>query len=255
MLERQHQQRVGKDPDYDRRHAIQQVRGVAHHERNFRAAEFREIDPAEKSYRNANQRSKQEQLGAAYDRIGHAAAGLAHLSRQFGEEIPVNRISTVVDEISKNKKQNRNGYQRADTGHCEHKTAHQLPPSQARVHACPMPLPRCVVSNISRRARPFRMNVSRNSTRPSSISALRCMSPVASVNSLAMTAAIEYPGEKSELLMVGVLPMTMVTAMVSPSARASARKIEPIMPVFANGTTTFHVDSQRVEPSANAASR
>ena len=49
--------------------------------------------------------------------------------------------------------------------------------------------------------------------------------------------------------------MTMVTAMVSPRARASARKIEPMMPVLAKGTTTFQVDSQRVEPSASAASR
>ena len=70
-----------------------------------------------------------------------------------------------------------------------------------------------------------------------------------------MTAAIEYPGEKSELLMVGVLPMTMVTATVSPRARAKARNIEPMMPARANGTTTFQVDSQRVEPSARAASR
>src|SRR5260370_29482976 len=47
----------------------------------------------------------------------------------------------------------------------------------------------------------------------------------------------------------------MVTAMVSPSARASARKIEPKIPVRANGTTTFQVASQRVAPNASAASR
>src|SRR6202043_3127886 len=70
-----------------------------------------------------------------------------------------------------------------------------------------------------------------------------------------MTAAIEYPGDNKEALIVGVLPMTMVTAMVSPRARASAKKIEPMMPVRANGTTTFQVDSQRVEPRARAASR
>ena len=49
--------------------------------------------------------------------------------------------------------------------------------------------------------------------------------------------------------------MTMVTAMVSPSARARARNTEPRMPVRAQGTTTFQVASQRVAPSASAASR
>ena len=56
-------------------------------------------------------------------------------------------------------------------------------------------------------------------------------------------------------MICGVLPITIVTAMVSPSARAKARKMEPMMPVLAKGTTTFQVVSQRVDPSANAASR
>ena len=51
------------------------------------------------------------------------------------------------------------------------------------------------------------------------------------------------------------LPITMVTAMVSPRARARARKIDPIMPSRAKGTTTCQVDSHLVAPSASAASR
>ena len=47
----------------------------------------------------------------------------------------------------------------------------------------------------------------------------------------------------------------MVTAIVSPSARASARKTEPMIPVRAYGTMTFHVDSHFVAPNASAASR
>ena len=35
------------------------------------------------------------------------------------------------------------------------------------------------------------------------------------MNSFAITAAIEYPGENSEALIVGVFPMTIVTAIVS----------------------------------------
>src|SRR2546427_3061286 len=122
-------------------------------------------------------------------------------------------------------------------------------------HACPRPLPRLEVATISKRAKPLSMKVRMKSTRPSSIKDCVCRSPVASVNSLAMTAAMEYPGEKREALMMGVLPMTMVTAIVSPRARARARKTEPKMPAQAKGTTTFHVDSQRVAPRERAASR
>src|SRR5204863_443143 len=104
---------------------------ITHHERHFCAAEFREINPTEKSDRNTYQRGQQEQFGAADDRIGHPAASLAHLSRQFGEEIPVNRLSPVVDEISKNKKQYRNSHQRAHAGHGQHKATDELPPSPA----------------------------------------------------------------------------------------------------------------------------
>src|SRR5204863_124986 len=59
MLEGQHQQCICKNPDDDRRHAIQQVRRITHHERHFCAAEFREINPTEKSDRNTYQRGQQ----------------------------------------------------------------------------------------------------------------------------------------------------------------------------------------------------
>ena len=50
---------------------------------------------------------------------------------------------------------------------------------------------------------------------------------MASVNSLAITAAMVYPGANNEAWMLGSFPITMVTAMVSPKARAKPRKIEP----------------------------
>ncbi len=108
---------------------------------------------------------------------------------------------------------------------------------------------------ISSRAPALIIIVIRNSTSPNSISALRYKSPVASVNSLAITAAIVYPGANREALMCGSFPITIVTAMVSPRARAKARKIEPMMPSRAYGTTTCQVDSHFVAPSARAASR
>ncbi|HEV2736391.1 MAG TPA: hypothetical protein VGV85_16215 [Longimicrobiaceae bacterium] len=53
----------------------------------------------------------------------------------------------------------------------------------------------------------------------------------------------------------GRLPITMVTAMVSPSARPSPRMVAPMIPGVAYGSTTCQVISQRVAPSASAPSR
>ena len=71
------------------------------------------------------------------------------------------------------------------------------------------------------------------STRPISTSAWRCRSSAASANSLAMTAAIVYCGAKRDSDTCGVLPITMVTAIVSPRARPKPSMIDPTMPVRA----------------------
>ena len=70
-----------------------------------------------------------------------------------------------------------------------------------------------------------------NRTSPISISADRYRSSAASVNSLAMTAAIVYCGAKSEVETWGLLPMTIVTAIVSPIARPKPSMIAPATPV------------------------
>ena len=49
--------------------------------------------------------------------------------------------------------------------------------------------------------------------------------------------------------------MTIVTAIVSPSARPSPRIMPPMMPERAYGSTASQIISQRVAPSASAASR
>jgi hypothetical protein len=51
----------------------------------------------------------------------------------------------------------------------------------------------------------------------------------ASVNSLAIAAAIELLGIRSEAERSCALPSTNVTAIVSPSARPSPRKIAPMI--------------------------
>src|SRR6266581_1439369 len=77
LLERVNGKAVSKNADDDGGHAVEQVRGITDNKSGGAAAEFGEIDGAKKSDGNPKDRGKQKQLGAAEDRVGHAAAGLA----------------------------------------------------------------------------------------------------------------------------------------------------------------------------------
>src|SRR6185295_10195143 len=86
-------------------------------------------------------------------------------------------------------------------------------------------------------------------------SADRYRSLDASVYSLATTLAIVADGAKSEAEISARLPITIVTAIVSPSARPSPRTIAPTIPERAIGNTPVRMASQRVAPRASAPSR
>ena len=99
-----------------------------------------------------------------------------------------------------------------------------------------------------KRAAAITAKVMRNSSAPSATSEEVYRSPTASVNSLAIEAEMVVPGASSEELMRCALPMTKVTAMVSPSARPRPSMMPPTMPVRAYGTTTCQITSQVVAP-------
>src|SRR5690606_2601417 len=71
--------------------------------------------------------------------------------------------------------------------------------------------------------------VIRNRIRPSSSNADFCMPP-ASLNSLARADAMEFDGEKMDCGRLKELPMTKVTAMVSPRARPRPSMMPPMTP-------------------------
>jgi hypothetical protein len=74
------------------------------------------------------------------------------------------------------------------------------------------------------------------------------------VNSFAITLAMVAPGSRIEVGIRFVFPMTIVTAIVSPSARPSARITAPRIPGLAASRATA-IDSAWVAPSASDASR
>jgi hypothetical protein len=65
---------------------------------------------------------------------------------------------------------------------------------------------------------------------------------------LASAEAIELPGANSDALMRYALPMTNVTAIVSPSARPRPSMMPPITPTFVYGSTMFQTTSHVVAP-------
>src|SRR5215469_7219556 len=88
--------------------------------------------------------------------------------------------------------------------------------------------------------------------RPNAINEDRYRSPTASVNSFASDAEIVVPGCRIEALMLCALPMTKVTAIVSPRARPRPSMVPPTMPALEYGTTTCQMTSQVVAPSPYA---
>src|SRR6185436_177189 len=106
-----------------------------------------------------------------------------------------------------------------------------------------------LIAQISRREPALTSSVMTKSTRPISTSAFRYRRSAASVNSLAMTAAIVYCGANSDSDTFGLFPITIVTAIVSPSARPKPSMTAPMMPVRAENIAA-RMASKRVAPSA-----
>ncbi len=132
----------GKHADDNRRRSIEQIRCVTHDEGHFAAAELREVDGAQESDGNTEKRGQKKQLGAADNSVGHAATRFAHWSRQFREEVPIDRGAAVVDEIAQDEEENRDGDEGAEASHGEHEITHEFTPAKTGVHAFPIPLPR-----------------------------------------------------------------------------------------------------------------
>lgn len=77
-----------------------------------------------------------------------------------------------------------------------------------------------------------------------------CRGVLASAYSLAITDAIVAAGEKSDFEMTGVLPMSIVTAIVSPSALPSPKTTADAIPEIDGVITANFIISNLVEPSA-----
>src|SRR6266403_1366997 len=253
MFLREHDQPVGHNADHDGGHTVQDIGDKAHDiaiavspvlgKKNARA------DPE----RDAEQTGDRKNDHRADDGVRHAAAGLAHRLRSLGQERKIDRADALINQIGKDGEERYQHDDDGDRGRIGVRIRHVMSGMlcQAMLLAgCPR-----VTLHTMSRASALTTIVTKNSAKPISIKAERYRSPVASVNSLASTLAMVYPGANSDVAISGRLPITIVTAMVSPSARPKPKMIAPTMPARALRSTPMRIISQRVAPNASTASR
>src|ERR1043166_91643 len=146
---RQNDQGIREDPDHNRRYAVQKVGCVSQYERSCRSRELREIYAPEKPDRDSNNHGKKKQLGAANDRVCHAAPGLADRCWQLRKEFPVKTADAMDKKLAQDEAQRSCRDQSTDTGEAEHHNVHNFPASLEQcLHADPL----LIVLSTSRRA-------------------------------------------------------------------------------------------------------
>src|SRR5213078_1776843 len=207
------------------------------------AGVLRKIGAGEHADRTADEDTDQGHDHAAVDRVQQSAAA-AGGRRHGGEQLERHARQAVADERPENGPEKEQPDGGREAGEAERQDVGELA-DRATVHT--EDSARRSRRSSMKRAAAITEKVMRNSA-PSAISEELYRSPTASVNSLAMEAEMVVPGASSDEPMRCALPMTKVTAMVSPSARPRPSMMPPIMPVRAYGTTTCQITSQVVAP-------
>src|SRR6266699_4209664 len=231
VAHRLHEPAPGEYADHDRRGAVHHVRQEAHRPSQPAGAVLRQEQPRPDTYGETDQPGEADDDRGPDDRIGDAAAGLARGDGVLREEVPVEGRRALHDQVRENEDQGQDGEERQQGDEPRHDTAHDATPNGAGAHSARLPtaVPRAT-RQMSRRARAFTTTVITNSTRPTSNSAARYRFVVASLNSLAIAAAIVYAGCSTDMPMSWRVPITKVTAIVSPRARPRPSMTAPIRP-------------------------
>src|SRR4029079_7206712 len=143
----------------------------------------------------------------------------ARLRRALCEQRRPQRFEAVHEQHGENPEQEQHPDRHRRDGHREVEAVDEQPLAIARkdLHVR-APSPRASRA-IRRRDAARTISVSTNSTRPSVISAPRWIGSAASLHSFASAEAMELPGSNSDARIRYALPITNVTAIVSPSAR------------------------------------
>src|SRR5882757_5706643 len=246
MAHPHHDNLIDEQADDDRRRTQQDIVDEADdHAQAGIPAVLREVSPRKHADRRADQDPQQRHRAAAVDGIEQsplAAGRRGHL----GKYAPGQARHAVRYQGPEDRGQTGKSGQGGDQGQRQKYAVFDLS-QQAPIHAT-APERRSSLRSMAC-ANAITVNVMRNSNSPRAIREEVYRSPTASVNSLAIAEDMVVPGASKEELIRCALPMTNVTAMVSPSARPRPNMIPPTMPTRECGTTTFQMTSQVVAPS------
>src|SRR5258706_3713836 len=197
------------------------------------AAVLGEIGARENAHRRAKQGSRDHHDEAAADRVGEAAVGARRRRHLVVERRARERVAALVEQRTENPRQPEQAERDRQRRNRQHGEVGALAAAVERAGGAHVWRPSCFARLISRNLEsPSTMVVIRKRIKPSSISAEKYKSPTASVNSFASAEAMLLPGAISEVARRCALPMTKVTAMVSPSARPRPSMMPPITPTL-----------------------
>src|SRR5262249_35191281 len=275
----EHDARVREDTGQDRGKAGECFRGKT--DRAGQGAVRSELGQehgAEDADRHADDGRQAHHHQGSDDRVTEAAARLEPGRRQLDQHVPPEiepraapHHEHVEDRHERNARENRRGPGPEGQERAQQRAALQGRPLQTqrtaaqsgravgdaalnRGYGAGAHLPTFLLA-MTMMASPamFTINVMASSTRAAYMSTATSRGP-ASGKFSASSAASVLAGEKSERLNWFEFPMSIASAIVSPSARPKPRTSAPNMPVDAVGSITLRIASQRVAPIPYAAS-
>src|SRR6266487_2050040 len=179
------------DADDDRRRAVQHVGNEPHNEPELSGPVLGEIHAGANADRDADQRGEADDDAGADDRVRDAASCLSRRYGTPGEEGPVDRRRAFQHEVAEDEHEREHGDEGERHDEPRHQTTHEMAAERSVGHSAllPMAAPRAT-RQMRMRAMAFTTTVTTNSTSPTSNSAEWYMFVVASLNSLAMAAAM-----------------------------------------------------------------
>src|SRR5512140_1121783 len=198
---------------HDRRKPVQHIRQEAHTVRQSRPLLRGQIEPGAHTDRQPEGARQPDEDERADDRIRESAAGLPHRLRHLREEVPRERADAEPQQVREDEDQREHGQHRGGDEHPEHHAAKDSTPLQGTHRAlaertlakrrpqrrrhrrsrgtqAALPLVFRDTCHTSQRAIAFTISVMTKSTNATAISAERCASLDASLNSFASSDAI-----------------------------------------------------------------
>src|SRR5258706_11533586 len=211
------QYRVDEQPHDDRGCAQQDIVNEAHGRSELGVAPvLRQVRPGENPNGRTDHHAERGHHQAADDRVQQTAVATGR-RRHFGEDGDAQAAQSLEYERAQDDHQHADPeHGRAPTERHDHNAAQATALVAALIDSHDY-LPAFISRRISiSRAMARTIKVIMKRMSPSATKEAVCRSPTASVNSLAMVADMVVPGARIEAEIRCALPMTNVTAMVSP---------------------------------------